>query len=450
MRILIDCAGISVNSRITGIPRVTLRYITEGYRFGAANGITVLPVYVVREGVVDARHNLPDEIGEAAVFDGDLPANPDAGQRRALARIQRAEGLLRRTVGPLLRRLAATSPLLARLIGRLRLIYSRWSFDLAVRAGALKPVDVKPGDVIFMPAYWHDEYPQSYASAREKGARIVPLLHDVLPVTLAEAYEPGWREMFARYVSQTIALCDHVTYVSEATRQDFLRALAPQQEPPHSIFYHGFDYEAGASSAPVSSAVADFFSGDSFTVLMVGSIEPKKNHILMLEACRELWRRGIDVKLAIIGRLAWKSVAIEDAIESALGDPALAGKIAWFDDASDADLGHAYASAKVCVLASEAEGFGLPLIEALARKLPVIASDIPVFREIGGDHVEYVALDSGTITAALERLITDTAAYARAREKAATFVWPTWEDQCAKAFETLLRVDRRAETRVPD
>src|SRR5438876_640013 len=99
-----------------------------------------------------------------------------------------------------------------------------------------------------------------------------------------------------------------------------------------------------------------------------------------------LWRSGVDVRLLVIGAVGWKC---ERVIEAISRHPELRRRLFWFKDLSDAELAYCYRHADGVVAASLAEGSGLPLIEALARGLPVVASNIAVFREIGGASACY-------------------------------------------------------------
>jgi glycosyltransferase involved in cell wall biosynthesis len=454
-RILIDCAFVSAESTITGIPRVLFKYIENGYRYGRQHNVDVLPVYVSREGVIDARYNLPVWTYDVPGFDaeGDFDAIPlPIHQFYAIRKLQRRHRFLRLLAAPVARTLEVRLRYIGfdRLIENIRASYNRRTYRRALAIGALQEVSIKRGDVLFMPAYWHDEFPDSYRRAQKMGALIVPLLHDVLPITLPETYNPGWRDMFRRNVIEVAKLCDHLMHVSASTRNDFVGVLssAKVNEPPHSVHYHGSDFlllnaSEAANTTRASEKMWKFFSEPGFHVLMVGTIEPKKNHLAVLSACRTLWERGLAFKLAIIGRSGWQSGAIEGQISTALRNRAWGKNLAWFREASDSDLEFAYSSSQLCMLASDGEGFGLPLIEALDHKVPVLASDIPIFHEIGGDHVEFFDLRApDALASALERLIVSPSHYEEARRRASSFAWPNWETLCDQTFDKLCEIAR--------
>jgi hypothetical protein len=105
-----------------------------------------------------------------------------------------------------------------------------------------------------------------------------------------------------------------------------------------------------------------------------------------------LWRDGFDVRYAIVGRYGWSCQALAQRIRA---HPEFDRRLFWFDAASDGDLDLLMSRAHALVYPSLAEGFGLPIVESARYRLPVIASDIPVFREIGGEGLSYFAPGDG-------------------------------------------------------
>jgi glycosyltransferase involved in cell wall biosynthesis len=120
--------------------------------------------------------------------------------------------------------------------------------------------------------------------------------------------------------------------------------------------------------------------------LMVGTLEPRKGHRQALDAFEILWKKGVRANLVIIGKEGWK---IQDFVERLKRHPALGAQLFWLDNAADEYLEKIYAASTCLIAASEGEGFGLPLIEAAQHGLPIIARDLPVFREVVGEHVSY-------------------------------------------------------------
>jgi glycosyltransferase involved in cell wall biosynthesis len=119
---------------------------------------------------------------------------------------------------------------------------------------------------------------------------------------------------------------------------------------------------------------------------MVGTVEPRKGHADALDAFDMLWKEGLDVNLVIVGKKGWMVNALARRLRTyGAHEP----RLLWLENASDEYLEHLYAAAVALIAASHGEGFGLPLIEAARHKLPVIARDLPVFREVAGEHAYY-------------------------------------------------------------
>jgi glycosyltransferase involved in cell wall biosynthesis len=118
----------------------------------------------------------------------------------------------------------------------------------------------------------------------------------------------------------------------------------------------------------------------------VGTLEPRKGHRQTLAAFELLWAQQIDVNLVFVGKKGW----MVDDLAALINNHAELGKrLFWLDGISDEYLGHIYAASTCLLSASEGEGFGLPLIEAAKQHIPVLARDLPVFREVAGDHAFY-------------------------------------------------------------
>jgi glycosyltransferase involved in cell wall biosynthesis len=124
---------------------------------------------------------------------------------------------------------------------------------------------------------------------------------------------------------------------------------------------------------------------------MVGTIEPRKGHAFALDAFEYLWRQENDYRLIIIGKIGWNIEPLERRIKT---HPELGNRLFFIEDATDAEVNVCYSAGTALVAPSIAEGFGLPIVEAALYEVPTLASDIPVFREIGGEGAVYFSLDS--------------------------------------------------------
>jgi glycosyltransferase involved in cell wall biosynthesis len=168
--------------------------------------------------------------------------------------------------------------------------------------------------------------------------------------------------------------------------------------------------------------------------MMVGSIEPRKNHRFVLDAFDRFWQRGGEGSLLIIGRYGWKT---DDVIERIAKHRQLGHQLHILRDASDSELDYAYRNASALVIASEIEGFGLPVVEAFQRGLPVLCSDIPVFREIADGRATFFDLsDPCRLSAALQAFCDrHDLADRRARTPQR---WLTWRESTEQLFRAFL------------
>ena len=122
------------------------------------------------------------------------------------------------------------------------------------------------------------------------------------------------------------------------------------------------------------------------SLLMVGTIEPRKRHDLALAAFEGAWASGSDQRLVLAGKQGWNVEALASRIRQ---HAELGRRLFWIEKPGDQDLAHAYAHAVRLLQASDAEGFGLPVVEAARYATPLLLSGIPVFHEIAGSHADY-------------------------------------------------------------
>jgi glycosyltransferase involved in cell wall biosynthesis len=136
------------------------------------------------------------------------------------------------------------------------------------------------------------------------------------------------------------------------------------------------------------------------TFLMVGTVEPRKGYLQAIDAFSLLWNEGVDVNLVIVGKEGWPSLAddmrrdIPETVHRIRTHRERKKRLFWLDGISDEYLEKIYAASTCLIAASYGEGFGLPLIEAAQHKLPIMARDIPVFREVMGEHAYYFGAES--------------------------------------------------------
>jgi glycosyltransferase involved in cell wall biosynthesis len=172
-------------------------------------------------------------------------------------------------------------------------------------------------------------------------------------------------------------------------------------------------------------------------VLIVGTVEPRKNHAVLLDAMEQLWRDGEDVDLVVVGRAGWNNDATIARLRS---HPETGRHLHWYQGIGDHTLAHLYRAATIVAVPSVTEGFGLPVIEGLSAGAPVLSSTGGALAEAGAGLVDTAdPHDVGEWVAALRRLLHDGAHLARRRAAAAEFRPPRWSDTAEDVVQVLDR-----------
>jgi glycosyltransferase involved in cell wall biosynthesis len=178
---------------------------------------------------------------------------------------------------------------------------------------------------------------------------------------------------------------------------------------------------------------------------MVGTIEPRKGHLSVLDAFDQLWRQGVDVNLILVGAEGWRDLprdmrrTIPQTVTRLQSHHERGKRLFWLSGPSDEYLERIYAASSCLIAAAEGEGFGLPLIEAARHGLPIIARDIPIFREVAGENAFYFAAEKPD----LARAIKDWLRLYRAGQHPNSDAMPktAWAQSAARVMDVLLKGD---------
>lgn len=237
---------------------------------------------------------------------------------------------------------------------------------------------------------------------RARGVEVVFVLYDMLPITHPEWFTPAAPAVLVPWYGAVAELADRVVSISRAVSDEFEQWLSGQSRKRSvelSWFHLGADVHASVPSSGMTPEDGERLCAlaGRKVVLMVGTIEPRKGHDQALEAMRALRRAGTDARFVIVGKQGW---CVESLIEQIVADQqAFPDSVVWFPAASDELLEQIYQAADVLLIASRGEGFGLPIVEGSLRGLKVLARDLPVFREVGGDGIRYFDGDSVEVLA---------------------------------------------------
>lgn len=361
-RIYVDCTQTLARPVSTGIPRVVRNIVRHGALVAAAHGAVLVPVRFQWGRFV------PVPVGPEGLL---RPTGPEHPVARRLRKMLVPRTLVRKA---------------SRLAARLR-DHAPTSPEIAFGSRA----------VLLLPdSSWGEEFWEAIDAARAAGTRLGVVQHDFIPLRHPELVPPKSTAVFRRWMQATLTRADFVLAVSETvareTRAELLALGRAEVAKRHvATFRNGSDFctarQPWGVRPTVRASLRRFLAaGPAAPLLTVGTIEPRKNQAILFEAFRSVQAKDPTARLLVLGMVGWKGQGVATAMRR---HPAWGDGILHVPDASDAELHHAYRHARALVFPSLAEGYGLPIVEALAAGLPVLASDIPVHREVGGGHCAY-------------------------------------------------------------
>ncbi|HZX29070.1 MAG TPA: glycosyltransferase family 1 protein, partial [Telluria sp.] len=306
------------------------------------------------------------------------------------------------------------------------------------------PIEERPGDVFFgLDLFTNGTFQnrQLLESMRARGMEIYFAVYDLLPVLRPDVFPYGTEEYFTEFLKTVTAVSHGVVCISRAVA-DELAAWTERNPPPRSTplslgwFHLGADIDASAPSTGLPANAAHVLAEVAArpTFLMVGTVEPRKGHAQALAAFEQLWKDGVDASLVIVGKQGWM---VDKLCEKLASHPERDRRLFWLAGVSDEMLLKLYQTASALLSPSEGEGFGLPLIEAAQHGIPIIARDLPVFREVAGEHAYYFqGTDARDLAAALKAWLD--------RQRAgdipvsAGMPWQTWRGATSQVLRALV------------
>ncbi len=215
--------------------------------------------------------------------------------------------------------------------------------------------------------------------------RIVQVLCDILPITDFEWFEQHSARRFIEHVEAHAANAELVLAISQDTADQYGRWASSERRriPPVAVVTLGTELPVDVDDdVPELPEVLQ----DARYLLTVGTIEPRKNHRALLEAYDDLHLDHPELHLVVVGREGWKAADVVDRLRRQVSTD---DHVHWFHEATDAELAALYRGAFAVVTPSLAEGFGLPVVEAMGHGCVVLSSHGGALPEAGGDLAEY-------------------------------------------------------------
>jgi glycosyltransferase involved in cell wall biosynthesis len=241
---------------------------------------------------------------------------------------------------------------------------------------------IDDGDVVYLlVSHQHLDRPWPIARMKRRtGARFVPFVHDLIPLRFPEFARPGHAERHRRRIATVARFADAIIVNSQATRADLEPALGNRTPPPVIVAPLGIDPMPVRETSAVPAR--PYF-------ICIGTIEPRKNHLLLLN----LWRRlaaehGENApRLVLVGRRGWENENVVDLLQRS---PPVRRLVDERGALPDRAMCEQLAGARALLMPSFAEGYGLPVAEALSVGTPVLCSDLGSLREVGQQVPEYL------------------------------------------------------------
>lgn len=272
------------------------------------------------------------------------------------------------------------------------------------------PIRVAAGDIFLGLDLCPDQVPHNRAvfeDLRRHGVRLYFVVYDLLPLLLPEMFAAGASPWFARWLHTVAGVADGLLCISGAVADELLAWLAEHPAPhPGTLRVGHFPLGADLQADPAADAVLADSEAAALAALagrpawlMVGTLEPRKMHAQALDAFELLWARGSAACLVIVGKPGWMTAQLEQRLQQ---HPEQGRRLHWLRHASDAALLRLYQECSALLAASAGEGYGLPLIEAARHRLPILARELPVFREVCGEHASYFSGGAAQLAAALD------------------------------------------------
>lgn len=254
-------------------------------------------------------------------------------------------------------------------------------------------------------------------------APLIATIHDLSYLIVPEFAHPSLKRYLESSVPRTLRRASHVIAVSEMTRQDIIERYHVEPSRVTTI-YNGVDGWFYEPDRPAVERAIEHFGLRRPYFIIVGTVEPRKNHLTLLHAFAQLYEKRKDVSLAIVGSPGWLSEPIIAEIEKS----AMSMPVRYLRFVDDTWIPALYAGSVALVAPSWYEGFGLPVLEAMACGAAVITSDRGSLPEVAsGNAILVPPGDVEELAASMERLLVDSALrddlVRRGREHAGTFSW---------------------------
>lgn len=266
-------------------------------------------------------------------------------------------------------------------------------------------------------ASWNNKLRRSelYPLLHDKNIKIITIHYDLVPLLKPEVVRKETVEKFAEHLRVSVQYTDMFLCISEQAEQ----MLKKYVERGYSKVITTQPIRLGANftyqkKSSISTHLFQKFKNSKY-ILCVGTVEPRKKQLLILQVFESCWKINKDLKLIFVGQKGWDDQGFEANIHKhALWNQ----NVFWFKSLNDNELIFLYKHAWLSVYLSEYEGYGLPVVEALSYGLPTIVNEHTPMSVIGKGFVNVVSLkNEQTLKYMILKFLTDEKYYKDIKDK---------------------------------
>ncbi len=317
--------------------------------------------------------------------------------------------------------------------------------ESTVSEGGIESAIAASDVVLLLDSSWEVvNFQQRLEGFSARGARVVSLIYDVIPLSHTQFVVPDLVKVFRESFDVRVRCADQIIVISASelvTVKKFILDdpnYKARKRPLEFGFFHlGCNLPENSHGA---SGLPDHFlalkSGgldEAHVFVCVGTIEPRKNLDVVLDGFFQVWLKRRDVVLVLVGKPGWKTEQLQNRIRT---HPLANKNLFWTAGLSDSGLRWLYENCDYLLQASQTEGFGLPIVEARVAGKSVLCSDIPVFHEVGGDDATFFDPNDSISLAEKVNMLSDRPRADRSIH-ANRAAWITW-DESAKQLVNVI------------
>ena len=311
--------------------------------------------------------------------------------------------------------------------------------------------EMKAGSVFFdIDSVWFSRLKRSFLLPilKANGVKIAVQIYDIIPVTHPQYCHQNTIYWFMNYLGAHLQYADLVILSTQSTL-DAINQLTDSLSVKRingMVVPLGSDFkEVNKEGFSVDKEIKKISEKRRY-LLMVGTIEPRKNHKVVLDAF-DLSLHEHDINIIIAGRIGWNVEDLEKRIKS---HKHYGNRIFHITDANDTTIDYLYKNAFQVIFPTYNEGFGLPIIEAIERGTPVIASNIGVLKEVGKEYCQYFNQDNPQELAEIViSNLTNIKEYQLRKDRTKEYIPFTWDQSASLMVEAIATLSNNKVLDIP-